>query len=74
MKKLNVTVGRKDYPIVDLTIEEEITPSKKVYRSRDQVMYDELSASSAKYYHPMFSLTPKEQRKRVYNLSYELIG
>ena len=45
-----------------------------MYRSRDQVMYDELSASSAKYYHPMFSLTPREQTKRVYNLSYELIG
>ena len=57
-----------------MVTEEENNPSKKVYRSRDQVLYDELSEISLNYKVIMFSLTPREQTKRVYNLSYALIG
>ena len=43
LNKVTVRVGKKVYLIEDLITEEENTPSKKVYRSRDQVLYDELS-------------------------------
>ena len=73
MKKVSIRVGTKEYPVIDL-IEEEITPKKKVYRSRSQVLYDELSECSKKYKCPMFTLTAREQTRRIHNLSYELVG
>ena len=73
MKKVSIRVGTKEYPVIDL-IEEEIKPTKKVYRSRSQVLYDELSECSKKYKCPMFNLTAREQTRRIHNLSYELVG
>ena len=59
MKKVSIRVGTKEYPVIDL-IEEEIKPTKKVYRSRSQVLYDKLSECSKKYKCPMFKLTSRE--------------
>ena len=73
MKKVSIRVGTKEYPVIDL-IEEEITPKKKVYRSRSQVLYDELSECSKKYKYPMLTLTAREQTKRMHNLSNQLVG